>query len=68
VLVYYLIANLSAYTQPREQRRYPRALQLLGAAACAVLVATLPLPAVLVGLGVFAAGLAYRAVLVARRP
>ena len=60
VLVYYLIANLSAYTQPSEQRRYPRALQLVGAVACAVLVVTLPLPAVLVGLGVFAAGLLYR--------
>jgi len=60
VLVYYLIANLAAFTQPRDQRRYPRVLQLIGAAACTLLVATLPLTAVLVGLGVFAAGLAYR--------
>jgi APA family basic amino acid/polyamine antiporter len=63
VLVYYLVANVAAFTQPRDQRRYPRALQLVGAAACTLLVATLPLPAVLIGLGVLAAGLAYRLVL-----
>jgi len=62
VLVYYLVANVSAFTQPREQRRYPRALQVLGAVACTVLVATLPFSAVLVGLGVFVVGLAYRVV------
>jgi basic amino acid/polyamine antiporter, APA family len=62
VLVYYLVANVAAFTQPREHRRYPRALPVLGAVACAVLVATLPLASVLVGLGVLAAGLAYRAV------
>jgi APA family basic amino acid/polyamine antiporter len=60
VLVYYLIANVAAFTQPRDQRRYPRVLQLIGAAACTLLVATLPLTAVLVGLGVFGAGIAYR--------
>jgi basic amino acid/polyamine antiporter, APA family len=60
VLVYYLIANVSAFTQAPPQRHYPRALQVLGAVGCVVLVATLPRSAVLVGLGVLAVGLAYR--------
>ena len=61
VLVYYLIANLSAFTQPVEQRRFPRWLQVLGAAGCVLLVATLPWQAVVAGLGVFAVGMGYRA-------
>lgn len=62
VLVYYLIANLAALTQPREQRRFPRGLPVLGAVGCVTLAVTLPVPAVLTGLVVFAAGGAYRAV------
>lgn len=65
VLVYYLIANVSAYTQPRDQRRYPRALQVLGAVACAVLVVTLPWQAVGLGVAVHLVGVGYRLV---RRP
>jgi APA family basic amino acid/polyamine antiporter len=61
VLVYYLIANLSAFTQPPEQRRFPRWLQVVGAAGCLLLVATLPRDAVLSGLLVYAVGVAYRA-------
>ncbi|MGH3756610.1 APC family permease [Actinophytocola sp.] len=62
VLVYYAIANLSAYTQPRADRRWPRALNVTGVVGCLVLAATLPATSVLVGLGVFAVGLAGRAV------
>lgn len=62
VLIYYLIANLSAITQPAADRRYPRAVQLLGALGCAVLVVTLPTTTVLTGLAVFAVGLGYRLV------
>ncbi|MDT7708167.1 MAG: basic amino acid/polyamine antiporter, family, partial [Pseudonocardiales bacterium] len=61
VLLYYLIANVSAFTQPAEQRRFPRWLQVLGAAGCVLLVATLPWPSILTGIGVFAVGIAYRA-------
>lgn len=60
VLIYYGIANASAFTQPAEQRRWPRGLYILGAVGCAVLVATLPLVSVLTGLGMFAIGLAGR--------
>ena len=60
VLLYYLIANLSAFTQDSDYRRFPRALQVLGAAGCGVLVITLPLTSVLGGLAVFAVGVGYR--------
>lgn len=62
VLVYYFVANASAFRQPREQRRWPQALQVLGMAGCAVLVVTLPLASVLAGVAVFAVGIAGRAV------
>jgi APA family basic amino acid/polyamine antiporter len=61
VLLYYLIANISAFTQPAEVRRFPRWLQVLGAAGCLLLVATLPWQAVVAGLAVFAVGVGYRA-------
>ena len=67
VLLYYAIANASAYTQPREQRRWPRALNVLGLAGCLVLAASLPLPSVLTGAAVLAAGLLARLVLRRRR-
>jgi len=62
VLLYYVVANASAFTQPAGQRRYPRALQVLGGLGCVVLVATLPTSAVLAGLAVLAVGVAYRLV------
>lgn len=61
VLVYYLVANISALTQSGADRRYPKFLQVLGAAACVALVATLPVEAVLSGLVMFSVGIIYRA-------
>jgi APA family basic amino acid/polyamine antiporter len=60
VLLYYLVANLAAYTQDRRRRLFPRALQVLGAAGCAVLVVTLPWTSVAAGVAVFAVGVLYR--------
>jgi basic amino acid/polyamine antiporter, APA family len=62
VLVYYAVTNLSAATQTGTDRRWPRSLNVIGLAGCVLLAATLPLGSVLVGLGVFAVGLAGRAV------
>jgi APA family basic amino acid/polyamine antiporter len=62
VLIYYAIANASAYTQPAAQRRWPRALNVCGVFGCLLLVATLPWQSVVVGLGVFAIGLTGRAI------
>jgi APA family basic amino acid/polyamine antiporter len=60
VLLYYFVANLAAFTQPAERRRWPRALQVLGAGGCLLLAATLPWPAVAGGAAVFAVGIGYR--------
>ncbi|MFX4271388.1 APC family permease [Propionibacteriaceae bacterium Y1685] len=62
VLVYYFVANASALTQRDTYRRYPRALAWVGLIGCAVLVATLPWPAVLAGVAVFAVGVVARLV------
>lgn len=67
VLLYYLVANLAALTQDRAHRRFPRALQVLGAVGCVALAATLPPTSVLGGAAVVAAGVAWRAVVLARR-
>jgi APA family basic amino acid/polyamine antiporter len=61
VLLYYAVANASAYTQPSERRRWPRALNLAGLAGCLVLVVTLPWSAIVAGAAVMAAGVAGRA-------
>ena len=63
VLVYYAIANASAYTQSSERRRWPRALNVAGLVACAALVVTLPVSSVVAGTAVLAAGVAGRALL-----
>ncbi|MCG6566612.1 APC family permease [Tessaracoccus sp. ZS01] len=60
VLLYYFVANVSAYTQDAEHRRYRRAWQAVGALLCLVLVATLPWPSVLGGLVVLAVGAMWR--------
>jgi APA family basic amino acid/polyamine antiporter len=67
VLIYYAIANAAAFTQPAADRRWPRALNVLGVAGCLVLGVTLPLPAVIAGLALFAAGLAGRLVVLRLR-
>ncbi|PZR52983.1 amino acid permease [Xylanimonas oleitrophica] len=60
VLVYYLVANLAAWTQTGGDRRFPRWAQALGAAGCVVLCATLPAGSVLAGLAVLAVGVLVR--------
>jgi APA family basic amino acid/polyamine antiporter len=60
VLLYYLVANLAALTQTAEHRRFPRALPVVGAGGCAVLIATLPPASVLAGLAVLAVGVVVR--------
>jgi APA family basic amino acid/polyamine antiporter len=62
VLTYYAIANLAAWTQPAEQRRWPRVLQVVGVLGCSTLALTLPLASVALGAGVLAVGLATHAV------
>jgi basic amino acid/polyamine antiporter, APA family len=60
VLVYYLVANMSAFTQTEQHRRYPRALQVVGVLGCALLALTVPGPSLALGLLVLATGICYR--------
>ena len=56
VLAYYAVANAAAWTLPREQRRWPRALSALGAAGCVGLAFSLPLESVAAGASVLGGG------------
>lgn len=58
VLLYYLIANLSAFSQ--GERRFPRVLFVAGAVGCITLVVTLPVASIVGGVVVIAAGVLYR--------
>jgi basic amino acid/polyamine antiporter, APA family len=60
VLLYYAVANAAAFTQPPEDRRWPRGLQVAGIAGCLLLAGTLPWTSVVAGLGVVAGGLLVR--------
>jgi APA family basic amino acid/polyamine antiporter len=62
VLLYYFVANLSAWTQDRAHRRYPRALAVAGAIGCLTLVVTLPVGAIAAGVAVLVVGIAYRVI------
>jgi APA family basic amino acid/polyamine antiporter len=69
VLLYYLVANASALTQPAAERLVPRWLSWSGAIGCVVLVAALPIASIVAGVAVFAVGALVRAIrlTVARR-
>ena len=61
VLTYYAIANAAAFTLGPGERRWPRLVSVIGLIGCATLVATLPLDAVVAGIGMFAIGFGGRA-------
>jgi APA family basic amino acid/polyamine antiporter len=67
VLLYYFVANLSAFTQTRQQRLYPRAVQVVGALGCLALVATLPSTSIIAGIAVLIVGVLYRLIRVRMR-
>jgi len=46
VLLYYAIGHISAFMQPKEQRRQPRIFAVLGFALCLLLLVNVPGPAV----------------------
>ena len=66
VLLYYVVANVAAFTQPANERRYPRALQVAGVLGCLALVVTLPPLAIGIGVVVLAVGVGYRLVTLRR--
>ncbi len=60
VLLYYTLANAAAFTLP-GRRRLLRPLTVLGGGGCLLLAATLPVQAVLGGIGLLLGGLVFRA-------
>jgi APA family basic amino acid/polyamine antiporter len=66
VLLYYFIANVSAFRQSATARRYPKPVQVLGAFGCVVLAASLPLPSVLIGAAVIVVGVGLRLIRLCR--
>ncbi len=66
VLLYYAIANASAWTQTADHRRWPRWVQGAGLVGCLVLAATLPIGSVLAGALVVGVGVVGRRSLQAR--
>lgn len=67
VLLYYFVANLSAFRQA-EGRMFPRWLQALGMGLCLVLVVTLPWQSVAIGVAVYVVGVVGRLVAQQRTP
>ncbi|MFF3755162.1 APC family permease [Streptomyces sp. NPDC002018] len=67
VLAYYAIANAAALTLTSAEKRPPRAVPVLGLAGCLLLAFALPLPSVVSGAAVLAAGAAVYAVRAVRR-
>jgi len=62
VLAYYAVANAAAWTLPPSQRRWPRALTVVGLVGCVTLAFTLPVSSVVAGTCVLAVGALVRAV------
>lgn len=60
VLLYYFVANVAAFTQTASHRRVPRFVNVIGAIACLVLVATVPVPGVIPGILVVLIGIPVR--------
>ncbi|HKX75376.1 MAG TPA: amino acid permease, partial [Acidimicrobiia bacterium] len=56
VLGYYAIANVCAWRQPPQERRFPRWLAPVGVLGCLLLAFALPAGTVIAGLTVFVAG------------
>ncbi len=68
VLLYYAVANAAAFTQAGVERRWPRALQVLGLVGCVVVAATVPVGSLVAGVAVLAVGLVLRAIARRRAP
>lgn len=67
VLLYYVIANIAAFTQDRQRRRYPKVMQIIGAFGCMILVVTLPPTSIVIGITVLLIGLIGRFFVLRRR-
>ncbi len=62
ILIYYMLANLSALRMRQQDKLFPDWVPVLGAISCAALALTLRMPVILGGLAMLAAGLVWRVV------
>ena len=60
ILTYYAITNAACLTLPRDQRRWPRWIGVVGLAGCVTLAVMLPLAAIITGAAVLVAGIVIR--------
>src|SRR5690606_32897779 len=67
VLVYYAVANIAALRLSAAERRWPRALAVIGLVACIGLALSLPGRTMLIGTAVLVGALLIRAVIVRLR-
>ena len=67
ILTYYAITNAAGLTLRQDQRRWPRAIGVVGLAGCAALAVMLPVAAILTGTCVLVAGIAIRGLAPAAR-
>jgi APA family basic amino acid/polyamine antiporter len=67
VLVYYAIANASAWTLSVQERRAPRAVAVVGVLGCVVIAFSLPATSVIAGTAVLLVGAAAWATIVRPR-
>ncbi len=67
ILTYYAITNAAALRLAPDERRWPRAVAVVGLVGCLTLAVALPVATVLAGSGVLAAGAAARLLLVRSR-
>lgn len=56
VLLYYAVANASAWTLTREERRWPRFISVVGGIGCIVVALTLPSASVIGGVSLMTVG------------
>ena len=62
ILVYYGIANLAALKMKREDKLFPKFIAVIGVIACGALALSLRLSAIIAGVVLLTAGLAFRSV------
>ena len=60
ILTYYAITNAACLTLPRDQRRWPRSIGVVGLAGCVTLAVMLPLAAIITGAAVLVTGVLIR--------
>ncbi len=60
ILTYYAITNAACLTLPRDQRRWPRWISVVGLAGCVTLAVMLPLAASITGAAVLVGGIIIR--------